>query len=206
MTIKLRFLKFALIFYFLFSGFLFAEESESIDLSDQRIIKIETYLNNIKYLKANFIQDDITNSQLSEGIFYMFRPGKLRIDYTNPFEASLYTNNKITTYYDKELDEISNIRTKSTPLHFLLNDNLSFSDKSILVTNFSEDKKFYNISLKELKKQKQGTLILKFKKNPFELNSIKLINELDQEVEMSLFKISTDEIDKSVFVFKNPRN
>ena len=110
----------------------FAEENTDM------LNNVEKYLNNIKYIKANFLQDNKATSDLSEGVFYLSRPGKLRIDYLNPFEASLYTNGNITTYYDKDLDEISNIKTSSTPLHFLLKENINFNDKSFKVKNFEE--------------------------------------------------------------------
>ena len=97
----------------LFSLFLFF--SVNCFAADKGLVDIENYLNSIKYIKANFIQDDKTNSQLAEGIFYISRPGKLRLDYTNPFEASLYTNNSLTIYYDKELDEINKIKNSSKP-------------------------------------------------------------------------------------------
>lgn len=186
-----------LLFLLLFSVNCFAENN---NLSD-----VENYLNNISYIKANFIQDDKVNSQLAEGVFYISRPGKLRLDYTNPFEASLYTNNKLTIYYDKELDEISNIKTSSTPLYFLLKDKISLSDKDIKILNFKDTKKEIELSLKETDKEEQGTLILKFTKDPIELKSMTLINGLDQETEITLNNISKEPIKSSVFKFDNPR-
>ncbi|MDD2840629.1 MAG: outer membrane lipoprotein carrier protein LolA [Rickettsiales bacterium] len=186
-----------LFFLLLFSANCFA--------ASENLIDVENYLNGIKYIKANFIQDDKINSQLAEGVFYISRPGKLRLDYLNPFEASLYTNNKLTVYYDKELDEISNIKTSSTPLYFLLKDKISLSDKDIEIINFEETKKNIQLTLKETDKENQGTLILKFTKNPIELNSMTLINELDQETEITLFDINKSPIKSSVFKFENPR-
>lgn len=177
----------------------FANEKTAI-LND-----VEKYLNNIEFLKANFLQDDITNSQLSEGVFYLSRPGKLRVDYLNPFEASLYVYNGTTTYYDKDLDEISNIRTASTPLQFLLRKKISFNDKDFSISNVKiEDDEIF-VSFIQKNKEDEGTLILKFSKTPIVLKSIRLINGLDQEVEMTLFDISTNPVENSVFKFKNPR-
>lgn len=172
---------------------------------DKDLSNVENYLNNIKYIKANFIQDDKVNSQLAEGVFYISRPGKLRLDYLNPFKASLYTNNKLTTYYDKDLDEISNIKTSSTPLYFLLKEKISLSDKDIKILNFEETKKEIELTLKENNKEEQGTLILKFTRNPIELKSMTLINGLDQETEITLINISKEPIKNSVFKFENPR-
>lgn len=186
-----------ILFLLLFSANCFA--------ADETLINVENYLNGIKYIKANFIQDDKINSKLAEGVFYISRPGKLRLDYTNPFEASLYTNNKLTTYYDKELDEISNIRTSSTPLYFLLKDKISLTSKEIHIINIEETKDGIELTLREANKEEQGTLMLNFAKNPIELKSMTLINELNQEIEINLFNINKEPIKKSVFEFQNPR-
>ena len=191
---------------FVFLCIIFSSLSLSIaDENSEILNNVEKYLNDIKYFKANFIQDNKDNSELSEGIFYLSRPGKLRIDYLNPFEASLYTNNQTTTYYDKELDEITTIKTSKTPLHFLLNENITFKDNSFKIVGIENKKENVMISFIENKKEDQGKLILNFKKNPLILSSIKLITEDKQEIEMSLFDISNLPIKNSTFNFINPR-
>lgn len=191
---------------FVFLCIIFSSLNLSIaDENSEILNNVEKYLNDVKYLKANFIQDNKDNSELSEGVFYLSRPGKLRIDYLNPFEASLYTNNQTTTYYDKELDEITTIKTSKTPLHFLLNENITFKDNSFKIVDIENEKENVMISFIENKKEDQGKLILNFKKNPLILSSIKLITEDKQEIEMSLFDISNLPIKNSTFNFINPR-
>ena len=191
---------------FVFLCIIFSSLNLSIANENSEILNnVEKYLNDIKYFKANFIQYNKDNSELSEGIFYLSRPGKLRIDYLNPFEASLYTNNQTTTYYDKELDEITTIKTSKTPLHFLLNENITFKDNSFKIVDIENKKENVMISFIENKKEDQGKLILNFKKNPLILSSIKLITEDKQEIEMSLFDISNLPIKNSTFNFINPR-
>lgn len=189
---------FVFIIFFSLLNIVFAENKIDYKL----LSKIENYLNNIKYLEANFIQDDITSSKLSEGKFYLSRPRKLRVDYLNPFEASLYSYNRTTTYYDKELDEVNNIRTASTPLRFLLRKNISFKDKSFSVVSLVENKEHIILTLTEKDKEDNGELILKFTKNPISLLSLKLINGVEQEVEMLLFNVSSKPIKDSIFIFK----
>ena len=191
---------------FVFLCIIFSSLNLSIANENSEILNnVEKYLNDIKYFKANFIQDNKDNSELSEGVFFLSRPGKLRIDYLNPFEASLYTNNQTTTYYDKELDEITTIKTSKTPLHFLLNENITFKDNSFKIVDIENKKENVMISFIENKKEDQGKLILNFKKNPLILSSIKLITEDKQEIEMSLFDISNLPIKNSTFNFINPR-
>lgn len=199
--VRLVFRKIFVFLYIIFSSLNLSIANENSEILNN----VEKYLNDIKYFKANFIQDNKDNSELSEGVFYLSRPGKLRIDYLNPFEASLYTNNQTTTYYDKELDEITTIKTSKTPLHFLLNENITFKDNSFKIVGIENKKENVMISFIENKKEDQGKLILNFKKNPLILSSIKLITEDKQEIEMSLFDISNLPIKNSTFNFINPR-
>ena len=170
----------------------------------QEIIKdVETYLNNIKYLQSKFIQDDLINSRLSEGIFYLSRPNKLRIDYLNPFEASLYIDNKTVIYYDKELDEVHNIKTADTPLKFLLRNRISLNNKDFSVIDATDNNNIITISFEE--KKDNHKLILTFKKSPMSLQKIKLITSDGQEIEMSLFDQTNTPIQNSTFVFKKKK-
>jgi outer membrane lipoprotein-sorting protein len=185
---------FRVIFVFLFSSAVFAVTSTDV----------EKYLNEIKTLKANFIQEDLTNKVLAEGILHLSRPGKLRIEYTNPFQSAIFANGGVTTYYDKELDEVSNIPTSSTPLHFLLGDKVAF-DENIKIKDFKETKEEITILLYETEKQEQGTLILIFTK-PLTLKEIRIINELGQEISMSFFDTEFNKpINNSIYNFINPR-
>jgi outer membrane lipoprotein-sorting protein len=167
---------------------------------------VEVYLNGLNTVEANFIQDDITNSILSEGKFYMMRPNKLRIDYKIPNEISLYVNGKVITYYDKELDEISNIPTTSTPLHFLLKENISLNDKNIIVEKVIDNKTNIILTLREKDKEDNGILTILFKKNPISLKSINIKNEVGQEIEMEFLNMEVNKsIKKSIFDFISPR-
>lgn len=195
-----RRISFIFILFISLFGVCFGENKIDLKLAGE----IELYLNNIQHFKANFIQDDTATSQLCEGEFYLSRPGKLRVDYLNPFEASLYSYNRTTTYYDKELDEVSTVRTATTPLQFLLRKNISFKDKSFSIIGLSEEDNNIIASFRESGKEEDGTLILKFKKNPIVLSSLRLINSSGQEIEMTLFNISNKPIEDSTFVFKKP--
>ena len=59
---------------------------------------------------------------MAEGKLCIQKPKKLRFEYTHPFNTLLKTNNNVTTYYDKDLDEISTFTTKSLPISFLFNE------------------------------------------------------------------------------------
>ncbi|MDR3289884.1 MAG: outer membrane lipoprotein carrier protein LolA [Rickettsiales bacterium] len=168
------------------------------------IVEIERYFKSLKTFEANFIQDDVAGGLLSEGVIYLSRPGKLRVDYKVPFEAQIFTIDNVTIYYDKELDEISNIPTSTTPLYFLLKGKIDFND--LIVKKIKENDDEITLSMQDKKNKEQGILYLTFSKSVIELKSIRTKNELGQEVQMELLNITSNKgIKESVFEFINPR-
>ena len=185
------------IFFFLLFFFITLNVN-CVAINNKLITDIENYFNSISYLKANFLQDDVKNYKLSEGVFYLHRPNKLRIDYTNPFSASLYVDEKTTIYYDKELDEIHSLRTADTPLTFFLKKKISLKNKYFKINSLIEYNKYIELTLMENKKNEKNLLILKFEKNPISLLSMTIKTD-NQEINMKFLKKSFSIIDNSIF-------
>ena len=177
---------------FLIISFVFfsLDFSFSQEIDYDVVKKIQNYLNKITYLKAGFLQDDIKNSKLSEGVFYLRRPNKLKIDYTNPFKATLSINDKNITYYDAELEEKYTLKTSKTPLKFFLRKKIELTNKNLKITYFYTDANYTEIGITENKNTKD-ILYLKFKNNPLTLTNMRLKTD-DEEVLLTFTKKSID--------------
>jgi outer membrane lipoprotein-sorting protein len=191
--------------------FAFCEKANAnaiLDKNAKSIFKIETYLNSVQYFSADFIQDDNMSNILSEGKFYLARPGKLRLEYMTPSKILLITNNKSTIYYDIELEELDKMPTKRTPLHFLTKNKFNFSDnKEIELVNFEEKENAIMLSVTEKNKKEQGILCFILQKNPMKLIGMKVINELNQEINVVFENIVVNaKLKDELFIFKNPRD
>ena len=68
------------------------------------IAKIENYLNNIKTLKASFVQI-ASNANTSEGELYIAKPNKIRMEYADPVNVTIVGDGNVIVYNDKELDQ-----------------------------------------------------------------------------------------------------
>lgn len=199
-----------ILFIFLFTSQAFASYIESYDklnINNKEIINnINVYFNNLNTLKTNFIQYDNSNDSMAEGLFYIQKPKKLRFEYTNPFNNLLIVNGKITTFYDIDLDEISTFPAKSLPISFLLNNNSDLEstnstildvikiDENIIVKTFTfiENNKYY--------------LEYVFDKDIKIMKSINFKDDGEQDITLTLFNTEKNiELNKSLFVFKNPR-
>lgn len=84
-------------------GLLFYGSTANADQAD--LSKIENYLNNLRSLKADFIQM-ASNGGTAEGKVYISKPSKIRMEYTAPEPLLIVGNGDYIIYHDKELDQI----------------------------------------------------------------------------------------------------
>ena len=170
--------------------------------ADDKANLFKNYIENLNSMSSNFIQFDKNSGNMSEGVFYIQKPDKVKFEYTNPFRTLLIANGKIVTYYDIDLDEISTIPTKSTPIAIFMNLN------------------FDNIKIKKTKTNKQNTIFETemsigddiyyvsyiFNKDITELLALNFKNTSNEELDIEFFDTELNpKLDKKTFTFKNPR-
>ena len=188
-------------FLLLFSANSFASENKN----SETIKKVEDYINGIKYLSSSFVQSS-SNGEVAEGNFYLSRPEKLRIDYKPPQHVLIIANGGVLMYYDKEFDEVSYIRTSSTPLYVLAKKNFSLNDKEIKLTDLKEDEKTITVSATKKEEESIGHITFVFDKNPMTLTKIETVDEFDNSTEVFLYDIDYDtKLKKEMFETQNIR-
>ena len=184
---------------FLFFMLLFLNNSFAIDNNIVELFK--NYINNLNTMKSNFIQFDKNSSSMSEGVFYIKKPDKVRFEYTNPFRTLLIANGRVLTYYDIDLDEISTIPTKNTPINVFLNFDLEKiniidtkdNGKNVVVeTSINVADVIYYVNY-TFDKDVKNLISLNFKNN-------------EEELDIDFFETELNvELDKKTFTFKSPR-
>ncbi len=192
--------------YLLSVNFVFAENNFS-NKEKEIIKKVNKYFFELKTIKSNFIQYSDFDGSVAEGIFYILKPNKLRFEYTTPFKNLLITNGKITTFYEMDLDEISNIPTTSTPLSFLLQEkqDLETINSNILTIEENEDKNLV-IKTENIQDKNKYFIDYIFDKNIENLKGINFMDENQQSINLTFFNLNKNiELNKDLFLFKNPR-
>jgi outer membrane lipoprotein-sorting protein len=189
--------KLSVFFFLIFSSASYANE----DLSE-----IESYLNGIKNLSAKFTQESEGN--IVSGKFYLERnkesAGKMRVEYSTDPKIVIVANGTVLSYYDVELDEISHISTNTTPASFLTRPNISFSAKDVEVTKVQKDSNQIAISLVKKNRKEAGEFTLVFDLNPLRFSKMKVKNDLDQTISITLSNIDFNSpIPSKLFVLKN---
>ena len=167
--------------------------------------KIETYLNNIKTLEANFVQT-ASNGSVSEGKIYIAKPNKIRMEYAPPTSVEIVGNGDFVVFNDKELEQITNIDYEDIPATLILSDNVKIDNKNITVADFYQDEGTTSITLEYAKDKNIGPITLVFSNNPFELKQWKVVDPQSIEITLSLYEAQKDKaLDEGLFKFKKER-
>ncbi len=192
---------FSCVVFFYFSNS-FAETPKNLELYEQDLRQIENYLNNIKDLSSNFVQE--FDGKLVEGKFYLSRPGKMRIEYKSQPKIMIIVNGSTLAYQDLELDETSYLSTNTTPASFLTRQNISFLAKDVEVTNIKKSDKQIRVSVMKKNRKDAGEFSLTFNTNPLKFIKMEVKSDLDQLITVTL--TDTDfisPISNQLFVVKN---
>lgn len=185
---------FTLIFVTLFGT---AAHADQTDLT-----KIENYLNSISSLQAGFVQI-ASNGSTAEGEISISKPSKLRMEYTNPEPLLIVGNGDYIIYYDKDLDQVTNIDYKDIPATVILTQKIKFDNSNLKVTNLYKDSGQTSITVETPKTPGMKPITLVFDNEPFRLKQWKVVDQQNIEVTISLFDIEQDvPLDNSLFKFE----
>ena len=146
--------------------------------------------------------------KLCQKVFYIYQnQKKIRFEYTNPFKSLLIVNKNITTFYDIDLDEISNIPTNSTPLSFLLKNNSNLETTNSIILNVENNDDFIIINTYTYIENNKYYIIYTFDKDIKTLKSINFKND-DAQLNITINLFNSEKnitLNKNLFIFKNPR-
>jgi outer membrane lipoprotein-sorting protein len=181
---------------------LFTFTSNAQEKSSQETLRtVENYLNNSRTLMADFEQID-SNGKLSHGKFYLSRPGKLRLQYTDPSPLTIVADGQFLIHHDSSTKEITTMAISETPAEFILRQHIRFNE-DVKMIKFQEEKNYYKVTLARSSTAETGTLTLKFSKNPLKLVQWIVVDSqgLDTTVNLTNLKSNT-RLDQNLFIFQ----
>jgi outer membrane lipoprotein-sorting protein len=167
--------------------------------------RVESYLSGITTIVADFNQV-APNGDLTSGKFYLKRPKQMRWQYSPPTPILMVTRGEYLTYYDYELDQVSDIPLQDTLLGFLSQQKISFKDKAIKVIGLEQEPGVIRLSLVQSDKPDDGTLTLQFSDKPLRLYNMQVMDATGQTTSINLNNARFDQkLTDEVFAFKDPR-
>lgn len=171
----------------------------------EHILRLEGYLNSIQTFVASFIQA-APDGSLSEGTFFMKRPGKVRWQYDPPVPIIIVGQGGAITYYDYELEQISYVDVDSDIVNFLMRENISFFQENIEISDFSRKDGLLKVTLGQVGQPEEGYLTMVFTESPIELTQMALTTN-ESEPTIITFKNQRHgvKLDKKLFYIPKPR-
>ncbi|MFQ5618792.1 MAG: outer membrane lipoprotein carrier protein LolA [Rhodospirillales bacterium] len=166
--------------------------------------RIEAYLNRIRTLKARFLQVSSTGD-LSEGTLFISRPGRLRIEYDPPVPILIVAARGVLTYFDKELEQVSEIDLASTPAGILVQETISFFSGDFMLTRFERQADAARLTLVRTEDPLEGSLTLVFSDRPLTLRKWVVTDAQGEATTVSLLKTRFGlPLNPELFTFEAP--
>jgi outer membrane lipoprotein-sorting protein len=174
------------------------------DSRSEDLARVESYFNGLRTLRSNFVQINPDGGTASGKLYYA-RPDKMRLDYDAPSDLLIIANGWDLVYQDRRLKQISHLLTRSTPLGFLLQDQIRLSG-DVTVTDLEHRGGELRVSVVQTDEPKQGSLVLAFAEEPFELRRWTVVDAQGLATHVLLEALETDvPLDEKLFVFHNPK-
>ena len=167
--------------------------------------QVQEYLNGIHTLSSRFTQ--VTpDGRLARGQFYLARPGHMRIDYDPPVPVLLVADGSGNIYYyDRELQQVSEVRANDTPAGFLLRDRITLNG-DITVTGYQHNPGAIRVAMVETHEPGQGTVTMVLDDKPLQLRQWTVVDSQRKEVTVTLDNPHYGAaLDPKLFYWTDPR-
>ncbi len=167
--------------------------------------RAEGYLNGITTFKAHFMQVS-PDGGTAEGTVYLWRPGRLRLDYDPPSPIQVIADGNFLIYYDKQLKQVSYVGLDSTPAGILVRPQVKLDGNDLKVTKVGHQPGILTVTVTKAADPAQGRISLVFTEQPFQLRQWQVTDPQGQVTTVSLFDAQTGLVlDKDLFYFKDPK-
>jgi outer membrane lipoprotein-sorting protein len=167
------------------------------------IAKVEAYLNEIRTLRARFLQI-ADNGATAEGTLYLWRPGRLRLEYDPPVPILMVANGSFLIHYDKELKAVTHLPIDSTPAGLLVRERIQLSG-DVTVTKVERGPGSLRVTLVQSKDPQAGRITLVFSERPFALSNWQVVDAQGSTTRVALMEPHAGmPLDPALFRFTDP--
>jgi len=142
---------------------------ESADVS-----RIETYLNEMKSISADFLQID-DGGGMMRGTIAIQRPGKMRVNYDAPSKDFIIADGTAVHIWNDDLQQQTNVDQGSSLAEFILRDPIKLNG-DITVTKFQRFPAKMELTLVQANDAGAGQLTLVFEDHPLKLRQWKVLD------------------------------
>jgi len=167
------------------------------------LARIETYLDNLRALKARFLQV-APNGAISRGTAWLERPGRMRFEYDPPSPFLLVAGHGLLVFHDSSLQQTTNIPLSRTPLGILLADRVKLSG-DVTVTDMQHLPGQIEVTLVRTASPGDGSLTLTFSDSPLTLRQWTVVDAQRQATRVTLYDVQRGgDFKQDLFEFTTP--
>ena len=131
------------------------------------LTRISNYLNGISTMQGTFVQVG-PDGDLSQGLFYMRRPGRIRFEYQPPNPTLIVADGFWVGVYDILDGTLDRFPLEETPLDLLLRDRVDFRTEGA-IRRIERSSGQLRIQAVDPDAEDQGSITMVFNDNPLEL-------------------------------------
>ncbi len=165
--------------------------------------RIETYLNNLKSVSADFLQ--ISDSgEMRHGKIMILRPGKMRVAYDPPSKDLIVADGTLLHMWDADLKQQTNVPVGSSLAEFILRDPIKLAG-DVTVSKVEHRAATIEVTLYSTKDPGEGQLTLIFEDKPLQLRQWRVLDAQGRTTGVSLENAREGvTLDPNLFYFVAP--
>ena len=133
----------------------------------EQLARVEAYLNSLDTLRSGFVQINPDGASVTGELYYA-APDKMRLEYDPPSRVLIIADRWQVIYHDRRLKQVSHLLTGSTPLGFLLAEDIELAG-DVTVTALDEAGGELRVTLVQTEEPDQGAVTLVFAESPLAL-------------------------------------
>lgn len=167
------------------------------------LTRISNYLNGIGTMQGTFVQVG-PDGDLSQGLFYMRRPGRIRFEYEPPNQALIVADGFWVGVYDTLDNTLDRFPLSETPLDLLLRDRVDLRKEGAIERIERSDGQLRIVAV-DPEAVDQGSITMVFNDNPLELTQWIVLDAQGLATTVALSEIRRNvKIDPAKFFIEDP--
>ncbi|MEM7522337.1 MAG: outer membrane lipoprotein carrier protein LolA [Pseudomonadota bacterium] len=169
----------------------------------RELARISAYLNSIGTLTGEFVQID-PDGLLSQGLFFMSRPGRIRFEYEEPNPALVVADGFWVGVIDKRYKKVDRYPLSETPLNLILKDRVNLAKEGAVKSIQNVDGQM-RVLAQDPDHPERGSITMVFAANPLELRQWIVSDAQGGDTTVALSDIRSDvSIKPSQFTIPEP--
>lgn len=166
--------------------------------------RVSAYFNGFRYLQGEFRQRGPSGT-VSEGFFYLSKPGKLRFEYAPPNPYLVVSDGTYVIVRDRRLDRADHYPLSLTPLRLVLSEEIDLLDAASIIHVY-QDPTIVSLTVEDKDKWVSGQLTLVFDNENFALSQWVVVDGQGNRTTVYVSNLESDvEPDPELFVVDLPR-